>query len=187
MNFPKTKTKSLVGYNESVSDEAEIIDITRLSSDNEQRFKNLVSDSELQSLSGKTFAASMDRKIAWAKKLFDDWKRSRNEFNERGSICVDLESKDVDKSELCAALCQFLTEVRHADGHDYPGNTLYSIVVMLQLHYEKMDQTLKLIDDPEFLKVKNTLDILMKKRVADRISEKNKAADPITFEAEEEL
>ncbi len=58
---------------------------------------------------------------------------------------------------------------------------------MLQLHYEKMGQTLKLINDPEFLKVKNTLDNLMKKRAAECVSEKNKAADPITFEAEEEL
>ncbi len=187
LKIPETKTKNLVGYNDSVCDEAEIIDITGLSSDNEQRFKNPVSDTELQSLSGKTFAASTDRKIAWAKKLFEDWKRARNEFNERGSIRVNLEAKEVNKSELCAALCQFLTEVRRADGHDYPGNTLYSIVVMLQLHYEKMGQTLKLIDNPEFLKVKNTLDNLMKKRAAERVSEKTKAGDPITFEAEEEL
>ncbi len=69
----------------------------------------------------------------------------------------------MDKSKLSTALCQFLAEVRRADGHDYPGNTLYSIVVMLQLHFKKKGQMLKLIDDPEFVKVKNTLDNLMKK------------------------
>ncbi len=73
----------------------------------------------------------------------------------------------VDKSELSAALCQFLAEVRWADGHDYPGNTLYSIIVMLQLHLEKSGKTIKLIDDPEFVKVKNTMDNLMKKRAAE--------------------
>ncbi len=60
-------------------------------------------------------------------------------------------------------------------------------MVMLQLHFEKKGQTLKLIDDPEFVKVKNTLDNLMKKRAADRISETTKAADPISVQAEEEL
>ncbi len=93
----------------------------------------------------------------------------------------------VDKSELSAALCQFLSEVRRADGHDYPGNTLYSIVVMLQLHLEKRGKTIKLIDDPEFVKVKNTFDNLMKKRAADRASETTKAADPISVQAEQEL
>ncbi len=88
-----------------------MIDITGVSSDSEHHFKNLVSDSELKSLGGKTFAASTDRKIAWAKKLFEDWKKARNDFNERGSIQVNLDDDKVNKSELSAALCQFLSEV----------------------------------------------------------------------------
>ncbi len=183
----KCDNKTLVDYSDSLDDDCEIVDITGMSTDSETRFKTPVSEVELQNLGGKTFAASTDRKILWAKKLFDDWKRARNEYNKRGSICVDLDADHVDKFELSAALCQFLAEVRRADGHDYPGNTLYSIVVMLQLHFEKKGQTLKLIDDPEFVKVKNTLDNLMKKRAADRVSETKKAADPISVQAEDEL
>ncbi len=58
---------------------------------------------------------------------------------------------------------------------------------MLQLHFEKRGHILKLIDDPEFVKVKNTLDNLMKKRVAERVSSTTKADDPISMEAEEQL
>ncbi len=63
VNIPETKTENLVGYNDSVCDKAEIIDITGLSSDNKQCFKNPVSDTELQSLSGKTFAASRTERL----------------------------------------------------------------------------------------------------------------------------
>ncbi len=181
---PKT---NLVGYNDSVSDDSDIIDITGLSSDSDQHFKKPVSESELQSLGGKTFTALTDRKILWAKRLFSEWKKSCNKYNKRGVIRVDLDSDDVNKSELSAALCQFLSEVRRADGHDYPGNTLHSIVVMLQLHFEKKGMNLKLIDDPEFVKFKNTLDNLMKKQAVDRVSESKKAADPISIESEEQL
>ncbi len=179
--------QNLVGYSDSFSEEHEVIDITGMSSNSEQRFKNPVSDSELKSLGGKTFAASTDRKIAWAKKLFEDWKKARNYFNEHGSIQVTLDDDEVNKSKLSTALCQFLSEVWCSDGHDYPGNTLYSIVVMLQLHFEKRGHVLKLIDDPEFVKVKNTLDNLMKKHAAERVSSTTKAADPISMEAKEQL
>ncbi len=182
-----SKRNCLVDYGNSLDDEPDIVNIMGVSSDSDSRFKTPVSATELKNLGGKMFAASTDRKISWAKKLFDDWKCEQNEFNECGSIRVNLDADVVDKSELSAALCQFLAEVRWADSHDYPGNTLYSIVVMLQLHFEKKGQTLKLIDDPEFVKVKNTLDNLMKKRAADRISETTKAADPISVQAEEEL
>ncbi len=179
--------QNLVGYSNSFSEDHEVIDITGVSSDSEHCFKNPVSDSELKSLGGKTFTASTDRKIAWAKKLFDDWKKARNDFNERGSIWVNLDDDEVNKSDLSTALCQFLSEVQHSDGHDYPGNTLYSIVVMLQLHFEKRGHVLKLINNPEFVKVKNTLDNLMKKQVAERVSSSTKAADPFSVEAEEQF
>ncbi len=56
--------------------------------------------------------ASIDCKILWAKRLFSEWKKTRNEYNERGVIHVDLDSDNVNKSELSAALYQFLSEVR---------------------------------------------------------------------------
>ncbi len=98
-----------------------------------------------------------------------------------------MDDDKVNKSELSATLCQFLTEVHHYDGHDYPGNTLYSIVVMLQLHFEKKGRVFKLINDPKFVKVKNTLDNLMKKWVSQRVSSTSKAANPISVKAEEQL
>ena len=82
----KCLKKNLVDYSDSLDDDCEIVDITGVLSDSELHFKTPVSDVELQNLGGKTFAASTDKKISWAKKLFDDWKCARNEYNERGSI-----------------------------------------------------------------------------------------------------
>ncbi len=62
-------------YSDSFAKDPEIIDITETSLENEMRFKQLVSAKELKSLGGKTFAASTDRKICWAKRLFDEWKK----------------------------------------------------------------------------------------------------------------
>ncbi len=69
-----SKLNSLVDYCDSLDDEPDIVDIMGVSSDSNTRFKTPVSETELKSLGGKTFTASTDRKIAWAKKLFDDWK-----------------------------------------------------------------------------------------------------------------
>ncbi len=66
----------MVDYSDSFAEDPKIIDITETSSESETCFKQLVSDKELKSLGGKTFAASTDQKICWAKKLFDDWKKA---------------------------------------------------------------------------------------------------------------
>ena len=107
-----SKRNCLVDYGNSLDDEPDIVNIMGVSSDSDSRFKTPVSATELKNLGGKMFAASTDRKISWAKKLFDDWKCEQNEFNECGSIRVNLDADVVDKSELSAALCQFLAEVR---------------------------------------------------------------------------
>ncbi len=51
---------------------------------------------------------------------------------------------------------------------------------------EKQGLTWRLIDDPEFSRVRYTLDNLMKKRAADRVSVR-KSASPISFADEEKM
>ena len=58
---------------------------------------------------------------------------------------------------------------------------------MLQLHFERQGKTWKLLDDPQFRCIRNTLDNLMKKRSLERITKPVKAAEPITLEDEETL
>ncbi len=154
-----------------------------------QHYKEPVSESEFKNLQGKTFAPATNKKIGWAVKLFCDWCKNRLEKNLGG---VQIESSDildpkVDVDYLKNMICLFLSEVRRADGQEYPGPSLYNIVVMLQLHFERQGKTWKLLDDPQFRCIRNTLDNLMKKRSLERITKPVKAAKPITLEDEETL
>ncbi len=63
---------------------------------------------------------------------------------------------------------------------------MYSLLIMLQLHLEKTGLSWKLLDDKEFLSVRNTLDNLMKERAISYVGVEHKF-DPITVENEEEL
>ncbi len=97
-------------------------------------------------------------------KLFMSWHRSRIEDNTaQGDIeGANLYDENVDPGQLGRSLCCFLNEVRHADGEEYPGNMLYSLIVMIQLHLEKQGKDWKLMEGSHFLCVRNTLDNLMK-------------------------
>ncbi len=157
--------------------------------DQPQRHKQPVSESELKSPQGKTFAPATNKKIGWAVKLFVKWQKDRLA---RGLGGVQIESSDIldpqaDVDYLKNTICLFLSEVRRADGKEYPGPSLYNIVVMLQLHFDRQGKTWKLLDDPQFCCIKNTLDNLMKQRSLARITQPVKAAEPITLEDEETL
>ncbi len=81
----------------------------------------------------------------------------------------------------------FLSEVRSADGSEFPAKTLYCILIMLQIHFDKMGKSWKLVDGSEFVSVKNTLNNLMKDRSKKNVGSNGHAADPISFEAEKTL
>ena len=58
------------------------------------------------------------------------------------------------KSDMCHALVRFIPEVTKLSGEDYPGKTLYEMVVSIQKYLNKNDKAWKLLEDPEFLDVK---------------------------------
>ena len=58
---------------------------------------------------------------------------------------------------------------------------------MLQLHFDRQGKTWKLLDDPQFCCIRNTLNNLMKKRSLERITKPVKAAELITLEDKETL
>ncbi len=131
-----------------------------------ERFKAPLAPADQKKLTGKTFADSTDQKITWAVSLYRDWRHLRIESGELSDIFQiinsDIEEPGLDKVNLRTALRAFLSDVKHADGGEYPGKTLYSLLIMIQLHLDKTGLSWKLLDDKEFLCVRNTLDNLMK-------------------------
>ncbi len=153
------------------------------------RFKAASTSNKLHKLSGKTFADSTDKKIVWAVNLFMSWHRSRILDN---TAQGDIEGANLYDDQICPeklvrSLCCFLNEVCRQDGADYPGNMLYSLVVMIQLHLEKQGKDWKLMDGKQFPCVRNTLNNLMKQRALAHISKAAKSAEPISVNNEQKL
>lgn len=109
-----------------------------------------------------SYAGATKKKCDWAYRIFCEWRAVRN---------MELSSKDkplipdlmmMDKEQLCVALCPFVLEVRKQTGENYPSQTLYEIIVSLQLYMNLFGREWKFLDDPAFLRLRNTLDNRMK-------------------------
>ena len=103
---------------------------------NVRRFKK-ISDEKLVELKKETIKRRTYAKIQWAVKAFRDWRVNR--LNDISGFDVCIYESDIDRVELLEkdsfefAMCKFLAEVTKVkDGGEYPGKTLYQIVVSIQ-------------------------------------------------------
>ncbi len=155
----------------------------------EFQFKKLTKESALEELSKKTFCASTDCKIDWAVGLFKAWRqhRLRTDVVEVFQIgWCDIDADDLNAEHLSFCLCCFVNEVRCQNGKEFPGKSLYKLVILIQFYLERKGVFWKLIDGPEFKRVKFTLDNLMKKRASEPGFERQ-GAEAIPVESEEEM
>ncbi len=159
------------------------------SSEKPSRFKTATSKQDLQDLAGKSFARSTDRKINWAVNLFRMWCQNRiDEGTGEGKISwYNIDHDDLDPEVLAHVLPTFINEIKRMDGQDYPPNTVYSIIVMIQLFLEKKGRTWKLLDGPMFNSVRNMVDNIMKHWSMARIAQKVKRSEPISITDKEEM
>ncbi len=81
----------------------------------------------------------------------------------------------------------FLNEIRRKDGKDFPGKTLYEILMCIQFFLEKRGLFWKLLDDPEFVRVKFTLDNIMKKRTQALCAPEVRSSTPISYSDEDKM
>ncbi len=127
----------------------------------EWHFREPLSLAEMENLSHRTFAANTEKKILWAVQLYRNWWYQR-------CAKVDCDSRikwasidnlgQVSRSNLAFALCAFISEVKKLDGSEFPGSSLYQIIICIQFHIEKNGMKVKLLDDPSFVKLRFTLD-----------------------------
>ena len=103
-------------------------------------------------------------------------------------IQCDLEDPATITAEtLKFALCHFVTKVKKLDGTDYPGKTLYYLVICVQFHLECLSFAFKLINDPAFKDLKYTLDSTMKAHTSQGIGISVKQAEILTATDEDLL
>ena len=94
--------------------------------------------------------------------------------------CDLQDGATITAESLKFALCCFIMEIKKINGEEYPGKTLYHIVVCMQFHLECLGFAFKLINDPAFKDLKFTLDNTMKARVSQGIGLSVKKADVLT-------
>ena len=101
----------------------------------------------------------------------------------------DLHNVDqLDSSDLCEALCLFIPQVTKVkDGSDYPGKTLYEMIVSIQKYLNQSNKPWKLIEGPKFVNVKTVLDNVLKERAENNIGLVKKQAQYISVDYEEKL
>ncbi len=137
------------------------------------------------------FSAASEKKIGWAFRIFDNWQKARNlrtklegrEDEIRGCL------EDMDNVTLCDTVCKFILEVREVNGQPYPRETLYSLVIMIQMYLETKGKHVRFLDPQSttFVKVCNTLDNHMKSLSREGFITPKSKAEVITYSQEDKM
>ena len=126
-------------------------------------------------LKKRTFA-----KVQWAVRAFQEWRSHRlADFVNYDPLIFECNLENLENLQvnvLDHALCRFIPEVTKVDGGEYPGKTLYEMVLSIQKFLNEYGLNYKLIDGPEFKNVKIVLDNVMKQRAAENIGMVKKQA-----------
>ena len=128
------------------------------------------------------YANSTDKKCNWAYHIFKDWIVFRYNAAKLDSTKVVLVKDIMDMAdwELAYALQCFILEVRKKNGDNYPAETLYELVVSLQMFVNAHGRNIKFLDDSEYIEVRDCLDNRMKELSKVRNVQPHKKADIIT-------
>ena len=132
-------------------------------------FNQLLENKILEDLSHKKFADETMKKIRWVPKMYREWKTFHNTSGFDYIECDLDDVRTITKENLIFAMAHFIIEVKKIDGSNFPGKTLYDIVVCVQFHLETIGFAWKLLNDDTFKLVKFTLDNAMKLRTSQGI------------------
>lgn len=161
-------------------------------SETPEAFNEPMTCDDFEKLGYKKFAKRTDEKVKWAVNRYTAWWEQRTTSktttcdrrirHSRLQYCDELK-----REYVCYALKRFLTEVRKKNNEgDYPGKTLYELIIMLQFQLEGKGYNWKLLDDPEFITLRHTLDNIMKERAARGLGVRNPSL-PATLQIQNRL
>ena len=126
--------------------------------------------------------------MKWVTKMYRDWRSYRHSLPNMDFITCDLDDKaTITKESLIFAMCRFLTKVKKVNESDFPGKTLYEILICVQFHIETIGFGYKILNDENFKDVKFTLGNVMKLRTSQGLGGAAKQADILTASHEDYL
>ena len=151
-----------------------------------------ISTAKMELLKQKHLKKRTFAKVQWAVRAYQEWRESR--INDVMNYDLDIFESNLDDLENLRekqfenALCRFIPEVTKVkDKGEYPGKTLYEMVIALQKFLTEKGFTWKLIDGPNFSNVRVVLDNVMKERAEAHIGMVRKQAQLIPIEFEDKL
>ncbi|XP_070568245.1 zinc finger MYM-type protein 2-like [Ptychodera flava] len=126
-------------------------------------------------------------KNSWAVNTFNFWQNERNKLALDPSFNISVihpKLEEMTKDELNFALSRFVSEIKKKDGNDYPGQSLYELVMIIQNHLSVMGKSCQFLNDPTFKQLKDTLDCIMKTRSAKGIGTEKRQAMVLSVDDE---
>ena len=155
-----------------------------------QRFKT-VSEEKLKELKQKKLKKRTYAKMMWGVNTYNEWREhcliDNNMFDVR-ILESDLNNVELLQVEAFQfAMCKFIVEVSKVDGSEYPGKTLYHLVVSVQKYINEKGRDWKLLESKRFAELRNVLDNTMKEQASRNIGTTVRQAQYISLEIEEKL
>ena len=137
----------------------------------EQRFRTPITASECEKFDRSWVSDSSRRKWAWVLKVFEDWKKQRNEAvlkqDYSGEAVIRQDIDEMSDEMLDFTLARFVAEVRKEDGQEYPGKTVYEILSSIQMYLRvQCKRNITLIDKKgcTFRNLNSALNFVRKER-----------------------
>ena len=135
----------------------------------------------MDKLARKKFSPDTIKKVTWVRCMFSEWRLQRNKQFSHEFILCDLDDHEtITEANLVFAMCRFIREVLKLNGEQFPGKTLYEMVMCVQFHLETIGFMWKLLSNEHFVDLKFTLDNVMKERASLNIGGVPKKADVLS-------
>ena len=151
-------------------------------------FKQPELENNIAEISKKKFAPQSKRKIFWAVNLYNDWRSNRMS---EGVIPSQIVNANLDllgtliESDLCYSLSRFVREVKKLNGSEYPANTVHELV-MIQMYLHENSVFWELLDQPQFLTLRNVVDNTMREHHSAGLGVR-RSSNIITLDSEDKL
>ncbi len=156
-----------------------------------QVFISLALSQVLVTLFVSRLSSASEKKIGWAVRIFDNWQKAHNLRTKLEGRSDEIRGllEDMEESVLCDTMCKFILEVRKVSGEPYPRETLYSLVIMMQMYLDTKGHHVRFLDPQSvsFVKVRNTLDNRMKCLSREGYIMPKSKAQVITYSQEENM
>ena len=94
-------------------------------------FKPLLDDMKLTELSHKNFSDETMKQVCWVCKMYYEWHYYRHSHGLAPIYCDLKDKATITAESLKFVFCRFITEVKKLDGEDFPGKTLYHLIVCI--------------------------------------------------------